>query len=52
MVYLRCAEQIAQVILLVYLFRRSLARSYPLFTGYLMARMLRAISLLPLNYHD
>ncbi len=51
MEYLRCAEQIAQLALLASLFYRGLAKSYLFFTAFLAARVLRAASLLTLNYH-
>lgn len=51
MEYVRYAEQIAQLALLASLFYRGLAKSYFFFTSYLVARLLRAASLLTLNYH-
>ena len=48
---LRYAEQVAQLLLLVCLIRRGLARCYPMFAMYLAARVARAVSLLSLNYH-
>jgi hypothetical protein len=48
---LRYAEQIAQLVLVASLFCRGLAKSYSFFTTYLVARVLRAASLLTLNYH-
>src|SRR5947208_8473019 len=51
MEYLRYAEQVAQLVLLASLFYRGLAKPYLFFTTYLGARVLRAASLLTLNYH-
>lgn len=51
MEYVRYAEQIAQLALLASLFYRRLAKSYFFFTSYLVARLVRAASLLTLNYH-
>lgn len=51
MEYLRYAEQMAQLVLLASLFSRGLTKSYSFFSSYLAARLLRATSLLTLNYH-
>lgn len=51
MEYLRFAEQIAQILLLCCLFRRGLARRYPMFAVYLAARTARALCLFSLDFH-
>ena len=51
MEFLRYAEQAAQLVLLVCLLLRGLGPRYPMFAIYIAARILRGISLLPLDYH-
>jgi hypothetical protein len=51
MQFFRYVEQLAQLALLVSLLLRGLAPRYPIFTVYLGVRVIRGLSVLPLDYH-